>query len=274
MLGPTVVVIASGGACDGADFAGASPESGPAQSEADVARTSEQDGERPATGAAGPTSVWRDATAELGLPDGLMGATASIGDVEGDGVLDLLVGGHSDQIGGLTELYRGVDGAAFEAANLLAIVSGDPLLDGVLSTSIVDLDGDGLAELLLGAYQGGVIQVLWNDGAAGFEVQTVYLSPSHPGAKVASLEVADLDGDGQLDLYASMKFPSSSIQAWDVTHPNAAPRPRRPGLRRRDRPVAEPGGLHPRRPDPGRLSCARRRWPLTPSPRALLLLPG
>ncbi len=166
------------------------------------------------------TSIWRDATVELGLPDGLVATTASIGDTQGDGVLDLLVGGHGDHPGGATELYLGKPDGGFEAAALADLAAGEPLVDHVLSTAIVDLDGDGLAELVLGTYYGGTIQVLWNDGASGFTAITIYQSLIHPGAKVAGLEIADLDGDGHLDLYASMKFPSSSIQAWNVTHPN------------------------------------------------------
>ena len=82
-------------------------------------------------------------------------AVAGAGDVDGDGFDDLLVGAWSETGGGVAEagsayLFRGSDGSL-----LRTLASPDPETQGFFGKSVSgagDIDGDGLAEVLVGAY--------------------------------------------------------------------------------------------------------------------------
>lgn len=113
-------------------------------------------------------------------------------DIDGDGDTDLvaIVGGYS------IRQYLNVGHGNFVASAIN--YTGVSLLGSI---SAVDLDGDGDADLLIGADSGSYPLFEWmeNKGANGF---TEHFIADKTG-NIASFDVADLDGDGDLDLVST-----------------------------------------------------------------------
>ncbi|MFM2245002.1 MAG: hypothetical protein RL071_1076 [Pseudomonadota bacterium] len=136
-------------------------------------------------------AAWTDATLPQRHPLQKTMQGLGVGDLNGDGWLDVLVawGGGSfglinDGAGVLqfSEAVRGVDG---------------PLPPGV-SVALADLDGDGDLDGLLGMWDLDV-QHLINDGTGVFALRPI---PGSAGDTV-SIALADFDRDGDLDAYTS-----------------------------------------------------------------------
>ncbi len=131
-----------------------------------------------------------DGAGTFGQPETIHdGATATdpdLGDIDGDGDLDLLY-----VFAGRAWWAENVDGqGAFQEVEWLQL---DPAT--VRDTTLADLDGDGLADAVLAYDAPPSLRVHFADGA-GFGAET----PWHGGPKDAyGLDVADLDGDGDLD---------------------------------------------------------------------------
>ncbi len=130
---------------------------------------------------------------ERGLPIELASnsqATA-LGDVDGDGDLDLIVGRTDEQ----TRLYRN------DGEGLFTDVTAGRLPAAVLTTAAVafgDIDGDGDLDLALGNRNGAVV-LYRNDGTGTFADVSATLLPGGTFACTA-LAFGDLDNDGDLDL--------------------------------------------------------------------------
>lgn len=111
-------------------------------------------------------------------------------DMDGDGVDDLITA-RSDPFGSYWTLgWSRADAGAFGPETELDTVFRTPEVFGV-----VDLDGDGLGDVLAGSYSSGAI-VYYSGGAAPFDTNAGHAA------------LADLDGDGDLDLAYELDFPS------------------------------------------------------------------
>ncbi|MDH3746389.1 MAG: VCBS repeat-containing protein, partial [Acidobacteriota bacterium] len=119
----------------------------------------------------------------------------AVGDVDGDGLDDLYV----LQQGGLpNRLYiQNPDGSASDRSEWSRL----DWLDRSLSALIVDLDGDGDQDLVVGTTAG--LLLLANDGKGRFEVRASQTSVRYG----YSLAASDYDRDGDLDLYVSRYSP-------------------------------------------------------------------
>ncbi len=123
----------------------------------------------------------------------------SLGDLDGDGRLDLLVAGHQlNQISIFQNLSTpgGLTGASF-AARVGILVSGSP--DAV---SAADIDGDGRLDVITANAAANTVSILRNVGNGGVIVPSSFASPVSfaSGPSPFGLGVVDLDGDGKLDL--------------------------------------------------------------------------
>jgi hypothetical protein len=116
----------------------------------------------------------------------------AVGDVDGDGLEDVYV----CQSSGLPNrlLIHSPDGTARDAA----VAAGVAFLDGSTAAFFADLDGDGDEDL--GVSTGNALLLAWNDGHGRFPDGSVLLAPD--GSEIYSVAAADVDLDGDLDLYA------------------------------------------------------------------------
>ena len=154
-------------------------------------------------------------------------AIASLGDLDGDGVNDLAVGADRDDTGGTERgavhvLLLNANGSIKSSVKIASESNGGPTLAnedhfGASVAALGDVDGDGVTDLAVGAYQddtGGTgrgavhLLMLNSDGtvknsvtiASGQNGGATLANGDFFGTSVASL--GDLDGDGVNDLVA------------------------------------------------------------------------
>ncbi|MEM1449636.1 MAG: CRTAC1 family protein [Planctomycetota bacterium] len=127
---------------------------------------------------------------------------AAVGDLDGNGWEDLVVGRGAGQPNLLFMNDGGVlreEGAA----------RGLDHLDDTGGVLVVDLDGDGARDVAMG--MGPRVVIAWTDGAGRFD--SVDVLPSAESDRVYSIAAADVDGDGDLDLYDTRYFKSGGYGA-------------------------------------------------------------
>ena len=128
----------------------------------------------------------------------------ALADVDGDGWNDLVLATRSS--GGEVFWIRNLGSGSFDAPVLIEAVPANSVL-------AVDLTGDGFPDLVVADSNGGEIRRFDNDGTGGFNPSVLIDTVSTP----RHLALADMDGDGDLDLHAL-----SEEQSWIHTFENVA----------------------------------------------------
>ena len=143
---------------------------------------------------------------DAGLPPGVDGLGVAVGDLNGDGVDDLVFGGSNRWFLGTGSGF--VEGAS---SPLPWERHGDE--DDPAQVNLVDMDGDGRLDILLGQHFNSTLDqrrpepirlYLNREGTASgdptFEDATIGAGLAPLATKSPQVLVADLDGDGQLDI--------------------------------------------------------------------------
>jgi hypothetical protein len=152
-------------------------------------------------------------------------SVANLGDIDGDGVTDLAVGASGDSTvgnnrGAVHILFLNANGSVKSTTKIAHALNGGPMLTdedffGVSVTNLGDLDGDGVADLAVGAYRdntgasdAGAVYILFLNATGTAKSTTKIASGMNGGPTLAADDrfgssvafVGDVDGDGVADL--------------------------------------------------------------------------
>jgi hypothetical protein len=124
-------------------------------------------------------------------------ADVQAADFDGDGKLDLIVAEFGwNAIGKLVLLENRTTDWASPRFESRAV---DPRT-GAIHVPIVDLNGDGKPDFVaLFSQEHECVVAFLNDGKGGFTKETIYAAP-HPSFGSSSIQLIDMDGDGDLDV--------------------------------------------------------------------------
>jgi hypothetical protein len=125
--------------------------------------------------------------------------SVAVGDVDGDGDLDLLTANYGS--GTVSVRLNGGDATGSNTGTFSG--GSDPGVGSQpLSVAVGDVDGDGDLDLLTANYGSGTVSVRLNGGDATGSNTGTFSGGSDPGVGTSprSVAVGDVDGDGDLDL--------------------------------------------------------------------------
>ena len=135
---------------------------------------------------------------------------SSVGDMDGDGKLDIIVANNGDGSGNTVSVLRNTSTPGTINSNSFAARVDFTVAAGPTRMSVGDLDGDGRLDLAVAAGNG--VSVLQNTGTPG----TMGAGSFAPfvqfvtGGNIWDVEIADLDGDKKPDLL-SMNYDNGTV---------------------------------------------------------------
>lgn len=123
------------------------------------------------------------------------GVRVAVGDVNADGTPDLITGTGTGG-GPAIKVYSGTNGSV-----LASFYAFDPAFTGGVTVAAGDVDGDGRAEVIVGAGVGGGPQVVVFDGTSGAQKASGFAyDPSFRGGVFVG--AGDTDADGKAEIVA------------------------------------------------------------------------
>lgn len=130
--------------------------------------------------------------------------SATVGDINGDGIPDIFVGNIPLPQKAYFLIGKG-DGTFTQATELIPADLTSPNSSTFLTSQLVDLDGDGFPDLVLGSFGDGLGRnvILFNDGTGDFTKRPRVLLPVGvfgPTATINDILSFDVNGDGRPDL--------------------------------------------------------------------------
>ena len=124
----------------------------------------------------------------------LDGAGVALADVDADGLVDIFFGGSNGQ----SQLWKNLGNWKFRDVTAAAFPTRTTALSGdITGVAFADFNGDGKPDLVINSHAHG-IRVLLNEGPGVFHRLEFPQSRARGGH---SLAIADVDGDGWLDIY-------------------------------------------------------------------------
>jgi hypothetical protein len=146
-------------------------------------------------GAFGAPALALDSTPAFDEP-----VSVAAADLDGDGDLELLAANpSSDRV---TAFFQDSPGSFVAPAVAL---DPTPAFDQPVSVAAGDLDGDGDLELLVANLNSDRVTVFFQDSAGAFVAPAVALDPTPAFDEPVSVAAGDLDGDGDLELFAATR---------------------------------------------------------------------
>ena len=121
------------------------------------------------------------------------GVNVAVGDVTGDGVEDVVTAPGAGG-GPHIRVYDGATGALVRE-----FMAYDPSFRGGVNVTVGDLDGDGFAEIVTGAGEGGGPHVQVFSGKTGDVIHS-FMAGNETGRGGAYVVVGNVQGDGRLDV--------------------------------------------------------------------------
>ena len=138
--------------------------------------------------------------------DLLIGAGAAVADIDGDGYPDLFLASVEQP----AALYRNAGGLKFVDVTATSGLATDSLAS--TGATFADVDNDGDADLLVGTH-GGPVTLWLNDGRGHFTDGTASSGLSG-GYAATTMTLADVDRDGDLDLYVATYKVRNALDAY------------------------------------------------------------
>ncbi|HEX3746851.1 MAG TPA: FG-GAP-like repeat-containing protein [Bryobacteraceae bacterium] len=134
--------------------------------------------------------------------NGLHPEAVASADLNGDGIQDLAVMavGTSGQPATLT-IFLGQAGGKFQAARTFPLQTAGGVIAGI---AIGDLNGDGKPDIVAFGFYNANIDVMLGDGTGSFHEAAAL--PTTAASNSAALALADVNGDGKLDIVTTGAF--------------------------------------------------------------------
>lgn len=128
--------------------------------------------------------------APVNFPTGGGPYSLAIGDLNGDGALDLAVANFANDFGNTVSILLGNGTGGFAPQQTFAVQNGPR------SVAMSDLNGDGVLDLAVATRHSQTVSILLGDGTGGFAPLMYFPAGQFP----YSLAMGDLNGDGNLDI--------------------------------------------------------------------------